>query len=437
METSNVSMRNIETDRYKHPNFYVVRRKNSYCNVLKAFVQSSLTKDRKNVLYYWDISVNIVSWSGPWVKNAYHAKVDISKHLYRLAEKLNSFFFIYDLNNSRFVYMNPSCLGFFGLENLEIEATFLFDMVHPEDKPYVSHSVNNLLKSSTSPELEFRVRRGENERWLSVTPYLEKELADRLIIGIGKDITPHKLSFDLLNNHNSKKNSILTILAHDLAGPIGAIGNITALMSKDMPELANPKFHHLIEMIDRISKKSTKLIRDFLDQEFLESASAQLPKKRVELVKKISLATQEYFDMQSNLKIAFSCHSNKEAVFVEINEDKFLQVISNLISNALKFTPDGGKIDVYIQENPDDVIVSVSDTGIGIPAKYQSLLFEKFTPARRIGLRGEQSTGLGMSVIKTIVHWHGGKLWVESEEDKGSTFFIEIPKSSKSQLPNY
>ena len=132
--------------------------------------------------------------------------------------------------------------------------------------------------------------------------------------------------------------------------------------------------------------------------------------------------------MQDGLQITFSCRSSKERIFAEIDEDKFMQVINNLISNSLKFTPKNGNIDVYLTESKKQVLITVADNGIGIPKKYHATLFEKFTNARRNGLNGEQSTGLGMSIIKTIIEWHKGKIWFDSEENKGTTFYIELPK---------
>ena len=103
-------------------------------------------------------------------------------------------------------------------------------------------------------------------------------------------------------------------------------------------------------------------------------------------------------------------------------------MINNLISNAIKFTPDGGHITLSIEDQQDVVLFTVADTGVGIPAKFHDTLFSKFTKARRAGLKGEPSIGLGMSIIKTIVNWHEGKIWFESEEKKGTTFYIELPK---------
>src|SRR5207253_7910739 len=110
------------------------------------------------------------------------------------------------------------------------------------------------------------------------------------------------------------------------------------------------------------------------------------------------------------------------------DDTKFMQVINNLISNAIKFTPDGGEITVSLEEKEETVLITVADTGIGIPEKFHATLFDKFSAARRPGIKGEPSVGLGMSIIKMIVEWHQGHIWFDSQENKGTTFYIEIPK---------
>ncbi|CAM4196957.1 two-component system, OmpR family, sensor histidine kinase VicK [Pedobacter westerhofensis] len=302
-------------------------------------------------------------------------------------------------------------------------------MINPEDQRYVLSKLKACIEGSIIADVECRIEREGNQRWLMITPFLANENEDSLLIGQAEDITSIKEKTEILNRHNNKKNSILNILAHDLAGPIGAIGNIATLLAKDTKELKSPSVDRYIDFINKISKSSIKLIRDFLDQEFLESADVHLLKVRTELIDKIRSTTQHYFEMQNELKIKFSCHSNKDTVFAEIDEDKFMQVINNLISNALKFTPDGGNIDIYVKESKKEILLSIADTGIGIPEKYHATLFDKFSAARRSGLKGEHSTGLGMSIIKTIVEWHEGKIWFESQENKGTTFYIQIPKA--------
>jgi two-component system sensor histidine kinase VicK len=352
----------------------------------------------------------------------------VNPYLY-FTERSSELFFIFDLERDIFTYMNPTCMAFFGIDSLQATSAFFFDMIHPDDQRHVLSKLNTCIAGGTILDFEFRARQGDQDRWLRINPLLVDEEGERLIIGRAEDITAYKGKLEVLNNHNNKKNSILNILAHDLAGPIGAIGNLSSLLEREIKLLNNSSVDRYVSVINRITKSCIKLIRDFIDKEFMESANVHLVRSRVELINKISMATQDYFDMQETLRVEFSCHSNRNAVFAEIDEDKFMQVISNLISNALKFTPEGGKIDIYIKEDKKEVLISVADTGIGIPERFHATLFEKFTEARRSGLKGERSTGLGMSIIKTIVEWHEGKIWFESEEGKGTTFFIQLPKT--------
>jgi two-component system sensor histidine kinase VicK len=357
----------------------------------------------------------------------YYSMAIANPYLY-FTERSTELFFIFDLESDIFTYMNPTCMAFFGIDSIQSTSAFFFDMVHADDQRHVLSKLNTCIAGGTVINLEFKMQQGNHVRWLRINPLLANEEGERLIMGQAEDITDYKATLEVLNNHNSKKNSILNILVHDLAGPIGAIGNLATLLEKEIKLLNNSSVDRYVNVINRITESCIKLIREFVNQEFLESAKVEMIKSRVDLVSKISIATQNYFDMQESLRVEFSCHSNRKIVFAEIDEDKFMQVISNLISNALKFTPEGGKIDIYIEQSKKEVLISVADTGIGIPKRFHGALFEKFTEARRTGLNGERSTGLGMSIVKTIVEWHDGKIWFESEEGKGTTFFIQLPR---------
>jgi two-component system sensor histidine kinase VicK len=115
-----------------------------------------------------------------------------------------------------------------------------------------------------------------------------------------------------------------------------------------------------------------------------------------------------------------------QAVHANLHADIFGRVVDNLVSNALKFTPAGGCVTVGLRERPNGVLLSMRDTGIGIPAALQAALFEKFSLAARAGVAGEPSTGLGLFITKQIVQLHRGKLWVESEEGVGTCFYVEL-----------
>ena len=152
------------------------------------------------------------------------------------------------------------------------------------------------------------------------------------------------------------------------------------------------------------------------------------PAKGKDIVHELKSVVEQYKSSEKDIMKTFKLETSSESIYVGIDQYKFSQAINNLISNAIKFTHDNGIIVVGIEEKEETVLITVEDNGIGIPANRQEGLFEKFTKARRPGIKGEPSVGLGMSIIKTIVEWHNGKIWFESEENVGSKFFIEIPK---------
>jgi len=337
--------------------------------------------------------------------------------------------FCYDISAHTFMFLNTAFMEFFGLPGETIHPASLLEIVHPDDRQLVKKSVDDCLQKGSAEGVECRIMHNEYERFVRLHAYLHKENdGSTAIVGHAEDITIYVEQTNILNKHNTQKNAILNILSHDLAGPIGLVGNLAQLLRKETVPLNNLKIDSYLEMVDKVTQKAAALIRNFIAIEFLESEAVKLMKRRVELVEKIANATEEYMLIDQELNLQFYCSGNKDAIYVEIDEDKFMQVIQNLISNAMKFTPDGGKISIFLEERDHTVLLSVSDNGIGIPVQYHNSLFDKFTDARRNGLKGQPSTGLGMSIIKTIVEWHDGKIWFESKVDEGTTFYIELPK---------
>ncbi|MBS4462071.1 cell wall metabolism sensor histidine kinase WalK [Aerococcaceae bacterium zg-B36] len=118
--------------------------------------------------------------------------------------------------------------------------------------------------------------------------------------------------------------------------------------------------------------------------------------------------------------------TNRE-IYLEIDQDRMTQVIDNIMNNAIKYSPDGGEIFVKIEETENVVILSIQDEGLGIPQKDIPHLFERFYRVDKARSRDQGGTGLGLAISKEVVELHGGRIWVESEENKGSTFFVELP----------
>lgn len=217
------------------------------------------------------------------------------------------------------------------------------------------------------------------------------------------------------------KNEILGMVAHDLRNPIGAIETLTMMM--EMEDVDKDTRENL-EMIKASCVKARGIIADLLDAANNENINV-IETQRTELNHFIKGIISEW-KIQKNAK-HITLISSKEQLFAEINAEKFQRVMDNLITNALKFSKENNKIDIYLSGKNGWASIEVRDYGLGIPADMLPYIFERFSKARRPGLRGEQSTGLGLSISKQIIENHHGNISVISEEKKGSTFKIKIP----------
>ncbi len=348
-----------------------------------------------------------------------------------LAERTNQAIFAYNPATGQLEYLNPAFDHVWpgAPADCRTNPAGLLAQVHPDDRAYVRDAFRQALRGEPARNVEFRLLLPDgSDRWLCVSPFrLPQPGGPPCLAGFASEITGGKHYSDVLKKYAAKKNSVLEILSHDLAGPLGTIQGLTAVVGKRIQQYNDPELADLVDLISRMARRNIHLIRDFVKQEFLESSSVEVVKMRVDLVAKTREVIEQYQASEQNIAKEFRLEVSADKIYVEIDEVKFMQVVNNLISNAIKFTHDDGIITTRIRQEADHVLLSIADNGIGIPEHLQAGLFDRFTKARRPGLRGEESVGLGMSIIKTIVTWHGGDIWFESRENEGSTFYIRIP----------
>lgn len=349
-----------------------------------------------------------------------------------LAELSEQAIFSFDVNLNKFIYVNPSFRKHVQLDGDLIPNSSINLLFHPEDAEFVKGSYQELIEKEDKKRVEFRlIMPDKTVKTVRVQAF--NTLTDdkrQIITGIMEDITAFKEHSDTLNKFSNKKNTILNILSHDILGPLGTIQNLSTMVNRKVSISEDQELYRFVNSIKRISNNTITLIRNLLDQEFLETADAKLVLRRTNIVDAFKATIQGYKDSEDSLKRTFNFSVSRDPILVDIDETKLLQVLSNLISNAIKFTHENGVIEISIEEEEKTLLIKVSDDGIGIPKQHHASLFDKFTVARRPGLQGEPSHGLGMSIIKAIVEWHHGSIWFESEEDVGTTFYIRIPCSS-------
>jgi two-component system, OmpR family, sensor histidine kinase VicK len=350
----------------------------------------------------------------------------------KLINKTGKVLFSFDADASRLTFLSHSFSQIWRRppESVIANPELILQTIHPDDRDYLVTEYEELLSGVLKERIEFRIKLPDNSaRWLQLSPQLIiTEDGTRFIAGMLDDITIAKENINTLQKYGAKKNSVLEILSHDLSGPLATIQMLADALSDQTKEYGSDEVDKIIGMIRKSSERNIRMIRDFVQQEFLESSNVELFKRRVDLVRKTREIMEQYKDGEKHIQKEILFTTSSDKIFVYIDDPKFMQVINNLFSNAIKFTHDNGIISLDLKEQEDTVLITVKDNGIGIPPKYHKELFDKFTRARREGLRGEPSTGLGMSIIKTIVEWHNGRIWFESEVNVGTTFYIEIPK---------
>jgi two-component system sensor histidine kinase VicK len=357
--------------------------------------------------------------------------------LEQVLEQSEAIFFIYDSEPNRFRYISPAFREVWERERNDYYEfpEKLLPTIHPDD-------LEDLQRSWELPPLhrkkvqEFRIISPEGKvKWLRLKPfYVLTEQDDRAISGFVEDISAAKEHDFTLLKYAAKKNSSLEILSHDLTGPLNIIDRLADFIQEATQSYNDPDITQDLKLIRETCSRSVTLIRDLVNQEFLESVNTELKKERHDLVEKMQIVVDNYRQSERAVAKKFNLAFTNQSIFVEIDEVKFMQVVNNLISNAIKFTPENGMINIIISDEGEQVSLSIEDNGIGIPEKYHPVLFDRFTPARRPGLRGEPTVGLGMSIIKRIVEMHQGRIWFESKVNQGTDFHIVLPKQQGGRL---
>jgi two-component system sensor histidine kinase VicK len=345
-------------------------------------------------------------------------------------DRSSTVYFSYRVADGQVVYVSPAYEQVFGdpAAHVNEDLPLWLARVYPDDLMLLREHLARVLAGELVQQVEVRVSRADGStQWLSLAACREYLVGEDLYLsGTVQDITRAKEIHINSEKFNTKKNATLEILSHDLAAPLVLLQQLTEHLRSESPD-ANESVLHLMDLMKRTCTEGVSLIRDFVDNEFMESSSVELKRERADLVSWLGTLLEEYQRSEWHTHLQFEFTATKQPLYVSFDINKFQQVINNLISNAIKFTPDGGRISVAVTCQGTQALVTVTDTGVGIPAQLQPELFERFTKARRPGLRGEKTNGLGMSIIHTIVALHQGHITFESAEGQGTTFTIALP----------
>lgn len=220
-----------------------------------------------------------------------------------------------------------------------------------------------------------------------------------------------------------QKERILNTVAHDLRSPISNISGISKMMlTHELPEEKKTNF---LKLVEHSAHSALSLINNLLQQGDDGTQALPILQTDVNAVLKEWVPSLQFGANEKKIRIQLNC-LDKPAMIL-MNCDRMERVFTNLVNNAIKFSPEHSVITIKVTQQDGFVVVRVSDEGIGIPKEKLTQVFEMFTDAKRTGTAGEKGFGMGLSISKQIIEQHHGLISVESEEGKGTTFMVKLP----------
>ncbi|MBL0057628.1 MAG: HAMP domain-containing histidine kinase [Elusimicrobia bacterium] len=227
------------------------------------------------------------------------------------------------------------------------------------------------------------------------------------------------------------KDEFVSSVSHELRSPLAAISGYVELMTrKPLEQIPVEKRTKAFNIILDSTNRLTQFINDILDLAKLKAGRVDVRKTSFHVPKALEDTLNLFQPLLDKKKMTGRSLADASLPILLADEEKIRQVITNLVSNAYKFTPEGGTLTLDARDTGGELTVSVADTGIGIPKEFIGHLFERFkqVPGTREKMGGPKGTGLGLAIAKGIIEAHGGRIWAESELGRGTTFLFTIPK---------
>jgi PAS domain S-box-containing protein len=308
----------------------------------------------------------------------------------------------------------------------------LGEVLHPDDKERVLAEMKRVKESGGSRDDEYRmVRRDGTVVWIHDVAVTVIEGSRRYARGFVVDVTARREAELELERQNDQlrqldrlKDEFVALVSHELRTPLTSIRGYLELITEDTNLTEDQT--RFIETIDRNAQRLQRVVGDLLFVAQVEAGKLSLEVADVNPNTLVEEAVQAAGPSAAAKSIELTTHLGE---LPEIRGDRarLAQVLDNFISNAIKFTPTGGRVTVATRVLPGEVEVVVSDTGMGIPPDELPLLFQRFFRAERATAGAIPGTGLGLAIAKAIVTGHGGRIRVESDDGAGTTFRIILP----------
>ncbi|NLH41129.1 MAG: PAS domain S-box protein [Planctomycetes bacterium] len=286
-----------------------------------------------------------------------------------------------------------------------------------------------LVSDESIRGMELQLMQGDDEKsrpWLAVSVEPVNIDGSKHVLIAMNDITGRKRAEEELQRTMEMKAQFISTVSHELRTPLSSMKEAVIIVLDGVAGRINKDQRHFLDIAKRNIDRLSRLIDDVLDFQKLNAGKMKLNMQP----NSIAAAVNEVYNtMQPNaaksgVHLAVELPSNLPTAVYD--NDRILQVLINLVSNAIKFTPQGGRVLMSASSEPEHLVVRVRDTGYGIPKEDLTKIFDRFYRVNRPG-KEIKGTGLGLTIVSKIVNAHGGRIEVESEVDKGTTFTLFLP----------
>jgi PAS domain S-box-containing protein len=326
---------------------------------------------------------------------------------------------------------SDSIYRFHGLKPGEFggRVTDFVALIHPDDREPVNATIQTALESGEAYSAEMRIVWPDGTvRWIATNGKVMFDAAGQPVrmLGATVDVTERKLAEQSLIEADRRKDEFLAMLAHELRNPLAPMRNAIQLLRRIGPP--DPELQRAREVIARQVEHLARLVDDLLDAARITEGKITLKKERVDLLSIIGRALETSRPLIDARKHRLTVALPEEPLRLEGDTTRLTQVVSNLLHNAAKFTPEGGQIWLAAEADTGQVVLRVRDSGIGIPQELLPHVFDLFRQADDSLDRSAGGLGIGLTLVRRLLELHGGKVEAFSEgPGRGSEFVVRLP----------
>jgi PAS domain S-box-containing protein len=301
--------------------------------------------------------------------------------------------------------------------------------VHPDDRDHVNRSWQAALHGQPY-DVEHRIVVSGDIKWVREVAHLEFDSGGTLCGGFGtvQDITDRKMMEQALADASRRKDEFLAVLSHELRNPLAPVRNSLYVLARAEP--GGEQARRMQAIIERQVSHLTRLVDDLLDVTRISRGKIQLQRARIELGELVRRTVEDHRSTFTANGIRLEGRVASSPMWLSADGTRIAQVVGNLLGNAAKFTPRGGRVDLSLEQEGANAVLRVRDSGAGITNEMLERLFEPFMQADRTLDRARGGLGLGLALVKGLAELHGGSVTATSEgPGRGAEFVVRLPLS--------